>query len=127
MAYLMPSAFQTTSAYCPALGWKSQPHDGLPGEEYFFSRRAYQIRDCGSIPCFWKLRAKKLSSPPRLLLVPFFPWLDFLQACLHSLPVVPAPPQPLPNPVPHNFLVALGEAEGGFPLPSMYPALPIDF
>ncbi|XP_043314216.1 sorting nexin-12 isoform X1 [Cervus elaphus] len=77
---------KTTSAYCPALGWKSWPHDGLPGEEHHFSRRAYQIRDCGSIPCFWKLRSKKLSSLPRLSCslfptVRFSPGLSTFSAC----------------------------------------------
>lgn len=47
MAYPTPSALQTTSAYWPASGWKSPPHDGLPGEESFSSRRAHWIRDCG--------------------------------------------------------------------------------
>ena len=63
-AYPTPSALQTTSAYWLASGWKSPPHDGLPGEERFFSsRRAHRIRDCGNIPRFWKLRSKKLNVP----------------------------------------------------------------
>lgn len=43
MAYPTPSALQTTSAYWPALRWKSPPYDSLPGEESFSSRRATWI------------------------------------------------------------------------------------
>lgn len=71
MAYPTPSALQTTSAYWPALRWKSPPYDSLPGEESFSSRRATWIRDCGNIPCFWKLSSKKLTSPPLPSLFPF--------------------------------------------------------
>lgn len=82
--------------------------------------------ETGNIPCFWKLRSKKLTAPLLPSRSPF-PWLDFLWACPGSLPVVPSLPQPLPNPlVPHAWW-PWERRKGGFPLPSMYPALLLIF
>lgn len=85
MAYPIPSTLQTISACLPASAWKSLPHEGRQGKSS--PDRRLQMP-----------RAVETCVPP---LVPSYPWLDFLQACPRSLPVVPALPQPLPNPVPH--------------------------
>lgn len=52
------------SCLLASFGWKSPPHDGLPGKSVFSSRRAHRIRDCGNIPRLWKLRSKKLNVLP---------------------------------------------------------------
>lgn len=99
-----PSALQTTSACWPALGWKSPPHDGVPGgRELLFQKSSLGQR-------LWKypilletwIRETYIPSPPPFSPISLFAWLDFLQARPRSLPVVPALPQPLPNPVPHT-------------------------
>lgn len=79
------------SCLLASFGWKSPPHDGLPGKSVFSSRRAHRIRDCGNIPRFWKLRSKKLNGPPAPSSFPSPSALDF-PARPHSLPVVPALP-----------------------------------
>lgn len=82
-AYPTPSTLQTISACLPASAWKSLPHEGPQGKSSLDRRL--------QMP-----RAVETYVPS---LIPSCPWLDFLQACLRSRPVVPALPQPLPNPV----------------------------
>lgn len=117
MACPTPSALQTISACWPASAWKSPPHDGPQGKRASLPEELSDQR-LWKCPVLWKLMS--------LPLIPSCPWLDFLQACPRFLPVVPALPQPLPDPLPRTQW-PWERQKGGVPLPSMYPALPLDF
>lgn len=97
---------------------------GLPGEESFSSRRAHWIRDW-KYPLLLETLIQETSAPLPLLF-PISPWLDFLQACPCSLPVVPAHPNLLL--ILCHILGGPGKGgKGGLALTSMYLALPLDF
>lgn len=112
MACPTPSTLQTISACLPASAWKSLPHEGPQGK----SSLDGQLQ----MPCAVETYAPSL--------VPSCPWLDFLQACPRSWPVVPALPQPLPNPVPHARWPRERWVESiPFLLCTQRPLPPIDF